>query len=223
MARGKTRVQADPSNVVAYLRVSTEEQADSGLGLAAQRATIGAEVERRGWTVVAWHEDAGVSGKTLGRPGLAAALADVEQGRAAAVVAAKLDRLSRSVMDFAGLMDRAQRGGWSLVALDLGVDTSTASGEAMAGVLSVFAQLERRLIGDRTRAALAAKRAQGITLGRPQVMASEIVGRIVAEHEGGQGWSAIARGLNADAVPTAHGGAQWHPATVRKCYLSAVA
>jgi len=222
MARGKKRVQADPSNVVGYLRVSTEEQGHSGLGLAAQRATIEAEAERRGWTVIGWHVDSGLSGKTLDRPALTAALADVEEGRAAALVAAKLDRLTRSVAGAAALLERAQRGGWAVVALDVGVDTTSASGEAMASMMSVFAQLERRLICDRTKAALAVKKAQGVTLGRPRTMPATVVGRIVAERETGEGWSGIARGLNADAVPTAHGGACWHPATVRKAYLGTV-
>ena len=214
-------MQADPSSVVGYLRVSSEEQGHSGLGLSAQRTTIEAEAARRGWNVVAWHVDSGVSGKTLDRPGVTSALADVEEGRAAALVAAKLDRLSRSVFHFAALMDRAKRGGWALVALDV-VDTTSASGEAMASMMSVFAQLERRLICDRTKAALAVKKAQGVTLGRPRTMPAPVVERIVAEREAGEGWSAIARGLNADAVPTAHGGACWHPATVRKAYLGTV-
>ena len=71
---------ADPSTVVGYIRVSTDEQAESGLGLAAQRAAIEAEVARRGWTLIAVHEDAGVSGKSLkGREGLSAALSEVNQ------------------------------------------------------------------------------------------------------------------------------------------------
>lgn len=89
-----------------------------------------------------------------------AALEAVEGGQADALCVAKLDRLSRSLLDFAGLMERSRKRGWSLVALDLGVDTSTPSGEMMASVLATFAQFERRLIGERTRAALAEKRAR---------------------------------------------------------------
>src|ERR1022692_4719837 len=118
---------ADPSIVVGYVRVSTDEQAVSGLGLAAQRAAIEAECTRRGWTLVAVHEDA-LSGKNLDRPGMAAALAAVESGAASAIVVAKLDRLSRSLGDFASLMARAQAGRWNLVALDLGIDLATAAG-----------------------------------------------------------------------------------------------
>ena len=220
MAARRKRTQADPAHVVGYLRVSTAEQGDSGLGLAGQRATIEAGAAQRGWQVVTWHEDV-LSGKNMRRPGLAAALADVEEGRAAALVVAKLDRVSRSVVDFSRLLERSQQGGWALVALDVAVDSSTPAGEAMSSMLAVFAQLERRLIGDRTRTALAAKKAQGIKLGRPSTMPTDVVARIVAEHQVGKGWSAIARELNEEGIPTAHGGATWHPSTVRSACLAA--
>jgi DNA invertase Pin-like site-specific DNA recombinase len=139
----------------------------------------------------------------------------VESGEAAGVMVAKLDRLSRSLKDFADLMARAQNGGWNLVALDLGVDLSTPSGEFMAGVMASAAQWERRIIGQRTRDALAVKRASGVRLGRPPVLPAEVVSRIVAEHRSGAGWSAIARSLNADHLSTAHGGSRWYPSTVR--------
>jgi DNA invertase Pin-like site-specific DNA recombinase len=213
MARSK-KPTANPDLMVGYVRVSTEEQADSGLGLAAQRSAVVAEAERRGWTLVAIHED-DLSGKNLDRPGLAAALADVETGRAAGIIVSKLDRLSRSLRDFADLMARAQSRGWNLVALDLGVDLSTPAGEFMANVMASAAQWERRIIGQRTRDALAVKRAQGVKLGRPQALPQSVVDRIVSSHKVGEGWSAIARSLNAENVPTAHAGAKWHPSTVR--------
>jgi DNA invertase Pin-like site-specific DNA recombinase len=213
MPKAKKTV-ADPSKVVGYVRVSTDEQADSGLGLAAQRATVAAEVERRGWTLVAVHEDA-QSGKSLDRPGLAGALAAVQAGEAAGIVVAKLDRLSRSLKDFALLMERAQKDHWNLVACDLGIDLSTPAGEFMANVMGSAAQWERRIIGQRTRDALAVKRAEGIKLGRPSVLPQTVVDRIVAARDAGDGWSAISRMLNDESVPTAHGGAKWHPSTVR--------
>ena len=221
MARSRKRDEVDPSKVVAYLRVSSQEQADSGLGLAAQRSAIEGEAARRGWTVAAWHEDAGISGKSLKRPALAAAIEDVEEGRAAALVVAKLDRLSRSLLDFASLMESARAGGWGLVALDLQVDTTTPGGEMMANVMATFAHYERRLIGQRTRDALGALKASGASLGRPRTLPAEVLNRIVAEHEAGAGWSEIARRLNVDNVPTAQGGARWHPSTVRYVCLAA--
>ena len=218
----RTRRTASPHTAVGYIRCSTDEQADSGLGLDAQRAAIAAACKRKGWTLVEVHEDAGYSGKSVdGRPGLAAALAAVESGQAAALVVAKLDRLSRSVRDAAQLLEQAQRRGWALVVLDVDVDTSTPSGELVVNVMASAAQWERRIIGGRTREALAAKRAQGVRLGRPRSLPDAIVRRVVEAHERGEGWSAIARALNDDGVPTAQGGARWYPSTVQAVHRSA--
>jgi len=129
-------------------------------------------------------------------------------------VVAKLDRLSRSLLDFARLMDRSRREGWQLVALDLGVDTSTPAGEMLAGVLATFAQYERRLIAQRTRDALAVKRSQGARLGRPVLLPAAVRTRIATERAQGATLPAIADGLTRDAVPTAQAGVRWYPSTV---------
>jgi len=201
--------------VLGYVRVSTEEQSDSGAGLEAQRRAIEAECVRRGWQLLEVVEDAGFSAKDLKRPGIQEALRVLEEGDAKALVAAKLDRLSRSMIDFTALMATAQKQGWALVALDCAVDTTTPAGEAMANVLATFAQFERRLISQRTREALAVKRAQGVRLGRPSSMPAALRKRISRMHAGGDSLAAIARTLNAEGVTTAHGGARWHPSTVR--------
>lgn len=133
----------------------------------------------------------------------------------------KLDRLTRSVHDATGLMIEADKGGWGLVALDAPVDTTTPQGAAMAQVLAVFAELERRLIGKRTKAALAIKRANGVRLGRPPSLPASVVDRIVAARAAGGSWSAIGRELDAQGVPTAQGGRSWYPATVRSVARSA--
>ena len=208
--------------MIAYVRCSTTEQADSGAGIAAQKAAILAEAKRRGWgeADLEWIEDAGFSAKSLKRPGLALALDALRAGDAEVLAVAKMDRLSRSLLDFAAICQRAQKEGWALLALDSPADMSTPQGEAMASVLAVFAQLERRLIGQRTSDALKAKAAAGVTLGRPRVLPDRIVDKIVRENRRGKSYSAIARELDAAGVPTAHGGAKWHPATVRKIVLS---
>jgi DNA invertase Pin-like site-specific DNA recombinase len=195
--------------------VSTDEQRSSGAGLAAQRAAIEAECRRRGWHLVEVVEDAGYSAKDLKRPGVQTALETLRSSGADALVVAKLDRLSRSMIDFTGIMAKATRQGWALVALDCAVDTTTPAGEAMAHVLATFAQFERRLIGQRTREALAVKRAAGVRLGRPVSLPPEVRRRIAADREGGKTLAAIAADLNADGVATGQGGAQWWPATVR--------
>jgi DNA invertase Pin-like site-specific DNA recombinase len=200
--------------VLGYVRVSTDEQSESGAGIEAQRRAIKAECKRRGWQLVQVIEDAGFSAKALQRPGIQAALQALESGGAKALVAAKLDRLSRSMIDFTALMATAQKQGWALVALDCAVDTTTPAGEAMANVLATFAQFERRLIAQRTREALAVKRSQGVRLGRPPTLDAKTVSRIRRERTRGKTLAAIAEGLTADQVPTAHGG-RWHAATVR--------
>ena len=201
--------------VIGYVRVSTEEQAMSGAGLEAQRAAIAREARRRGWELVETIEDRGYSAKDLRRPGVQEALRALEAGDAKALVVAKLDRLSRSMLDFASLMATAQKQHWALVALDVAVDTSTPAGEMLVNVLATFSQFERRLIGQRTKEALAAKKAQGVRLGRPPVLPQRVVRRIERERARGNSLQKIADALNAAAVPTAHGGARWHASTVR--------
>lgn len=194
--------------LVGYLRVSTAEQADSGLGLDAQRATITGEARRRGFELVELCEDRGVSGKTLDRPGLTRALERVEDGGADGIIVAKLDRLSRSLLDFAGLMERSRRNGWAVVAVDLAIDTSTAQGELMANVLATFAQFERRLISERTRDALRAARARGTRLGRPPRLGDEVAAeawRMRARRR--LTFERIAAELNGAGIPTADGAA----------------
>ncbi len=220
MKRSSARRRQITPGVIGYVRVSTEEQADSRAGLDAQRTAIEADCQRRALPLLAIHEDAGLSGKSLDRPALTAALAELDTGNGTVLMVAKLDRLTRSVHDATGLMLRAERSGWGLVALDVAVDTTTPQGAAMAQVLAVFAELERKLIGQRTKDALAAKRAQGVILGRPRTLAPEIVQRIHDGRTDGLSWSEIARQLDADGIPTAQGGARWYPATVRSVVLS---
>lgn len=192
--------------------------------MAAQRAAVESEALRRGWVLLEVYVDAAVSGKAIaGREALALALDAVETGDAEVLIVSKLDRLSRSLLDFAEIMRRAQAGGWNLVALDLGIDLSTPAGEFLASVMASAAQWERRIIGQRTREALAAKKAAGVRLGRPRLITDEIVARMVAERESGKTLTAIADGLTADGVATAQGGARWYPATVRKVLSVAVA
>ena len=90
----------------------------------------------------------------------------------------------------------------------------------MAHVLATFAQFERRLIGQRTREALAAKRAAGVRLGRPPSLPGEVRERIAAERQAGKSFAAIATLLNDEGVATAQGGNQWWPGTVRSVLLS---
>src|SRR5215813_1348062 len=106
------------TSVCGYARVSTSEQSDSGLGLAAQKAAIHAEAKRHGWTLIAIYEDV-ASGRSLRqRPGLEAAFEAVANGKADGLIVSRLDRLSRSVGDFAQILSRFQRRNWGLVVMD---------------------------------------------------------------------------------------------------------
>jgi len=208
--------------VVLYSRVSTAEQAESGAGLAAQEAALRTHAVHRGWETVAHLTDAGVSGKSLsGRPALSQALQLVTSGHADALAVAKLDRLSRSLLDFASLMARSQVEGWALVALDVDVDTTTPSGRLVANVMASVAEWERETIGARTRESLATKRAQGVVLGRPRTASPEAVDRARDLRAAGLSYAACAERLAAEGLPTAHGAATWYPSTVRKVLLSA--
>jgi DNA invertase Pin-like site-specific DNA recombinase len=199
-----------------YLRVSTGRQMDSGAGIAAQRSAILAEAERRGWATadVQFIQET-ASGKNAKRPGLELAREALASGDAGALVVSKVDRLARSLLDFAEIMQAAQREGWALIALDLPLDLSTPLGEAMAGVVMTFAQLERRMIGERTRDGLAEKRAAGVRLGRPRSLPDDVRERIFAERDAGKTLRVIAQALNDQDVPTAHGGKAWYPSSVR--------
>lgn len=200
--------------VIGYVRVSTAEQATTGAGMMAQEATIRSECERRDWEIIDVIHDGGASGKDLKRPGISRALEMLFAGEADALVVAKLDRLSRSMLDFAGIMTTAQKQGWAVVALDCSVDTTTPAGEAMANVMATFAQFERRLIGQRTREALEAKRTAGVRLGRPSSIAAPLARRISRERAEGRSLREIAAALNADGIPTPRGGATWRPSSL---------
>jgi hypothetical protein len=106
---GSKKAQNRTEAVIGYMRVSTDQQAESGAGMAAQRSAIRRQCEQHGWELAAIYEDNGASAKSLnGRSGLSEALEVLAGGDAAALVVAKLDRLARSVHDFAGLVRKAE-------------------------------------------------------------------------------------------------------------------
>lgn len=205
---------------IGYCRVSTDEQGDSGLGLAEQRVTVKQEIDRRGWERGAMFEDV-ASGKSLrGRKDFGRALQTLADGEADVLVVAKLDRLSRSVSDFAAILAQSQREGWALNICDLGVDTTTPSGKMVAQVMMVLAEWEREMIGDRTKRALEQARERGTRLGRPSGVDKDTLRLIRILRQAGKSYAAIAAALEAEGIATAQGG-KWHAATVRKLHQSA--
>jgi DNA invertase Pin-like site-specific DNA recombinase len=206
----------DERSVVGYVRVSTSEQGVSGLGLAAQKAIIRRECEVRGWSLAEVIADKGESGKSLDRPGLHQALQLIASGEVTALIASKLDRISRSVGDFAMLLEYFTDAYAALVAVDVGVDTSSPGGKLVANVFASVAEWERDTIAARTRDALAELRAQGRAVGRPSVRdRADIAERIAALRDEGLTLQAIADRLNRDQVPTARGAATWRVSSVQ--------
>jgi len=143
--------------IYGYVRVSTEDQNN---GPEAQRDTI----KSRGIQIDEWHEDR-ASGKSLDRPEIADILARVKKGDT--IVVAKLDRLSRSVVDAGTLMARAIKEEWNIIALDLGVDLSTPAGKMVASVVMAMAEFEREVIGQRIKEAMAVVKRNGTKSGKP--------------------------------------------------------
>lgn len=151
-----------PTRTVAYLRVSTDKQADHGVSLEAQRAKVEAYAALFDLDLVAIEVDAGVSAKSLGRPALDRALGMLRNGKADALLVVKLDRLTRSVRDLCDLVDDYFREGkYALLSVGEQVDTRSAAGRMVLNMLTVIGQWEREAIGERTSAAMQHLAAQG--------------------------------------------------------------
>ena len=148
------------TKVVGYIRVSTDKQADEGVSLSAQRAKIEAYCLAMDLDLVAIVEDAGLSAKSLDREGLRSALAMLTSGKADALLVTKLDRLTRSVRDLGELIERFFRK-YSLLSMSDQIDTRSAMGRCMLNLMTTMSQWERETTGERTRDALAHKRANG--------------------------------------------------------------
>ena len=217
-----------PRHAVALYRVSTAEQGQSGLGLEAQRASVRAFAAAQGWALVAEFADV-ASGRDDRRPGFRAALARSRQ-LGAVLVAARLDRITRRAHTLSQLLEE----GHSVRAADMpGAD------DLMMRVYAAMAQKERELIGERTRAALAAAKARGAVLGGdrghrpaagPDSGAAALARRLAAERaahrlaleverlraEGIVAQAALARALTERGVRTPGGGVAWTHTTVAR-------
>ncbi|MFH1107657.1 MAG: recombinase family protein [Planctomycetota bacterium] len=222
---------------IGYTRCSTNEQADSGLGLEAQAERIRAYCTMRGSELLDLITDAGVSGgKPLAsRDGGQRLLTAIRERRADAVVMLKLDRMFRNAGDCLTTVERWEKAGVALHVVDLGgnaIDTTSAAGRFMLVVLAGAAEMERNLTRERTRSAMAVKRANGQRIGSVPygsdlstdgvtLVPNEAEQAVIAEIRGwrGMGWTLerIAAALTARAVPTKTGKSeQWtHQAVAR--------
>jgi DNA invertase Pin-like site-specific DNA recombinase len=201
--------------LVAYLRVSTDRQRRSGLGLEAQREMVQRFAEANGFTVAGEHveiETGRGSDALVQRPKLRAALAEARK-RACPIVVAKLDRLSRNVHFISGLMEERV----TFLVAELGPRVPSF----LLHVYAAFAEEERRMISERTKAALAAAKARGIKLGNPRIefahannradadaFAASVKPTIEGLRAGGLTLRNIADRLNAEGLVTSRG-AKW--------------
>jgi DNA invertase Pin-like site-specific DNA recombinase len=174
-----------------YLRVSTDGQTTEN-----QRLALEAVAERRGWTVTATYQDAGISGAKGRdkRPGFDAMLKDATRRRFDVLMFWSIDRLGRSTAMVATALMELEAAGVAIYADKEAMDATTPHGKAMLQMAAVFAELERGLIRERVMAGLTRARAQGVTLGRPKV-ATATEDAIRTRLEGGEGILKVAKAL----------------------------
>ena len=215
---------------VFYIRCSTEGQATEGVSLEAQTAKLNAWAALHDADVIGQFDDAGISGTRDDRPGLAAAM-KMACHEGAALVVYSLSRLSRSTASTIALADQLGRSGADLVSLTEQIDTSTAAGRMVFRMLATLAEFERDLIAERTRNALAVKRANhertgGVPFGYdladngvdlvPNPGQQEALELITELRAGGLSLRDIADQLTARQIPTAKGKAQWTHTTIAR-------
>lgn len=236
MRRAPSRTpNADPGQAtgfaVGYVRVSREEQAREGVSLDAQRDRVAAYATAKGLTLVDVIADEGRSGKDLDRPGLQELLGRCRAGDAGHVIVWKLDRFTRRTRHLLSLVeDLFLARHIELHSVSESLDTSTPHGRFVLTLFGGLAQMERELIVERTRTALAYKQEQGEPTSHPPLgFASQgrrrrmapvpeelaVVRRVLKLWRDGRSFRAIAANLNADAVRTKRG-RRWHHTTVAK-------
>lgn len=211
---------------IGYIRVSTEQQADEGVSLAAQKAKIAAWCEVNEYELVTVHVDAGISGKSMEkRQGLQQALAGMKKDMV--LVVYSLSRLARSTKDTLAISEKLDKAGADLVSLSERIDTTGAAGKMMFRMLAVLAEFERDVISERTSMAMAHKKSKGEKYAPVPFGYSEIEGRLVAveseslvvaeilkSRQEGVTFAQIAGDLNRRGIEGKRGG-KWHPSTVR--------
>jgi DNA invertase Pin-like site-specific DNA recombinase len=206
--------------IIGYVRVSTDKQ---DIGPEVQIDALREEAERMDWELTIVREDAVSAATVAKRPLMLQALADLKAKRFDGLAVSKLDRLSRNMEDGTRLLADSQRQGWRIVCLDLGVDTATIMGAGMFNMALNFAEIERRVIGKRTKDAMA-KLKETKHVGRPRALPADVVARIVGmRQEEGKVMAQIAQELNADKIATANGKGEWTTSKVQSVLKSRTA
>lgn len=201
---------------LAYCRVSTNRQEETGHSLNSQAALLRVAAEAQGYQVEIITETG--SGRKASRPALNAALERLGNGSAQALFAIDIDRLARSVKHLSEIMETARRRKWRLVIATADIDTATPNGELLLGLLAQFAQFESRMIGERVKRQHQARRDRGITWGLDQGfrgnLAPDTRALIASLKAQGLSLRAIAAELTERGLATPRGGL-WHAESVR--------
>lgn len=215
-------------NAIGYIRVSTDEQAREGVSLENQREKIAAYCSLNDMALLDTITDEGISAKNLNREGMKTLISQVKQGTVDAVIVYKLDRLSRSVKDTIGLVELFEKHKVAFHSIVDHIDTKTATGRFFLHIMSSLAQMERELIGERTRDALSHKIVKGERVGHvpfgyvldqdrktliENPREQEAIRLINELHAKGYTYRAICRELEARTYTAKEG--TWHPQKVK--------
>jgi DNA invertase Pin-like site-specific DNA recombinase len=141
--------------------------------------------------------------------------------QARAIVVARLDRLARSTQHLCEYITLCKKQKWSMVALDVGLDTTSANGRFMVRVLAAVAEWESEVNGERVREGMAEARANGKVFGFQSQTPPEVAARIIRARAKGQPFAVIAKRLDKANISTPGGGARWYASTVARIYNSA--
>ena len=186
------------TRTIAYLRVSTERQADTGVSLDAQQEKARAYASLYDLDLTEMIIDAGESAKTLDRPGLQRALSMLKTGQADALLVVKLDRLTRSVVDLGKLIETYfAPGKAALMSVSEQIDTRSAAGRLVLNILASVSQWERETIGERTSVAMKYKQAKGEYIGGHAPYGFDLVDGELVRNEAEQNVIAQAKRLHA--------------------------
>jgi DNA invertase Pin-like site-specific DNA recombinase len=192
--------------------MTRSEQKDHRAALAKERARLLATCREFDWREMEIQARVEFSSEERERqPGLRTVLETLERGKRAGLAVYTFGAPAHRLSELGTLAAEAHDRGWSLAGLESREILETPYVEVWAA----FAPVAADLVAQRAREGLARRRAAGGRIGRPQTLPRDVVSRIVEAHLGGSSLSAIARELNAERVPTAQGGAQWHPSTVK--------
>ena len=188
MSRGPEGKPIRKLRCAVYTRKSTEEGLDKEFNsLQAQREACEAYIASQrseGWALVRdAYDDGGFSGGTLERPALQQLLADIEEGLVDVVVVYKIDRLSRSLMDFSKLVEVFDRAGVTFVSVTQSFNTTTSMGRLTLNILLSFAQFEREVIAERVRDKIRASRQKGMWMGGSVPLGYVVQNRKLVVHE----------------------------------------